>query len=315
MLCLSLVGSANVHAQVVSDPTFNTTVERPTYVHEHPRVVIDEAHFNYHTASGRYRPLAMLLKSDGYEVSAGTAKFNRDSLRDTKVLIVANARGGAEGSASVGGPAFTDAECKAVRDWVHAGGALLLVADHSPFGSAAANLATKFGVVMGKGHVFDLVNSDMDPTILVFSDENGLLGRHGITHGRSEAENVKRIVTFEGQSLSVPPGATILMKLGSTAYESNSRDNLQLAQRAAQRSSTPRAAIDHARSVADAAQGLAMEFGRGRLVITGEAAMFSAQVIHQGSEPDFRFGMNGPGNDDRQFALNTLRWLSRATGY
>ena len=26
--------------------------------------------------------------------------------------------------------------------------------------------------------------------------------------------------------------------------------------------------------------------------------------------PDFRFGMNAPGNDDKQFVLNTLHWLS-----
>jgi hypothetical protein len=58
-----------------------------------------------------------------------------------------------------------------------------------------------------------------------------------------------------------------------------------------------------------------MEFGRGRLVITGEAAMFSAQVMHRGWRPDFKFGMNAPGNDDRQFALNALHWLSRATDH
>jgi hypothetical protein len=315
MLYLALAGSANLHAQVVSDPAFDTTVARPAYVEEHPRVVIDEAHFNYHTASDRYRPLALLLRSDGYEVSAGTAKFDRDSLRAVKVLIVANARGGAEGSASVAAPAFTGAECDAVRDWVRAGGALLLIADHAPFGSAAANLASRFGVVMGKGHVFDLTNSDTNPAILVFSNDNGLLGQHAITRGRSEMENVRRVVAFEGQSLSVPPGATILMKLGSTAYKSDSREDMRLAQSAARRSSASHMAIDHARSVTGAAQGLAMEFGHGRVVITGEAAMFSAQVIHQEPRPDFKFGMNAPGNDDRQFALNALHWLSRAAGY
>jgi hypothetical protein len=103
------------------------------------------------------------------------------------------------------------------------------------------------------------------------------------------------------------------MKLGSTAYESGSRQEMLLAQSAAQKNPAPRAAIDNARSVADAAQGLAMEVGRGRLVITGEAAMFSAQVLHQRGRSDFKFGMNAPGNDDRQFALNTLHWLSRAT--
>ena len=43
----------------------------------------------------------------------------------------------------------------AIRDWVRAGGALLLIADHAPFGSAAASLASRFGVSMGKGWTFD----------------------------------------------------------------------------------------------------------------------------------------------------------------
>jgi hypothetical protein len=46
----------------------------------------------------------------------------------------------------------------------------------------------------------------------------------------------------------------------------------------------------------------------------GEAGMFSAQIALQpeGSGADFKFGMNTPGNDDRQFALNVLHWLSSA---
>jgi hypothetical protein len=56
-----------------------------------------------------------------------------------------------------------------------------------------------------------------------------------------------------------------------------------------------------------------MKFGRGRVVILGEAAMFSAQVIRStqaGQTRESRMGMNVPGNDDKQFALNVLRWLS-----
>jgi hypothetical protein len=47
-------------------------------------------------------------------------------------------------------------------------------------------------------------------------------------------------------------------------------------------------------------------------VITGEATMFSAQVVKMPGQPDFKAGMNLPGNDDRQFALNVLHWLSKA---
>jgi hypothetical protein len=66
----------------------------------------------------------------------------------------------------------------------------------------------------------------------------------------------------------------------------------------------------HSRSDAGRAQGVALVFGRGRLVVVGEAALFSAQVLKVQGKPDLRFGMNAPGNDDKQFVLNTLHWLS-----
>src|SRR5262249_60390550 len=81
-------------------------------------------------------------------------------------------------------PAFTDAECDAVREWVRGGGALLLIADHAPFGTTAANLGKRFGVDMGKGFAYDRANSAGGPTILVFSRENGLLGGHPVVPGR-----------------------------------------------------------------------------------------------------------------------------------
>ena len=56
-----------------------------------------------------------------------------------------------------------------------------------------------------------------------------------------------------------------------------------------------------------------MAFGKGKVVVFGEAALFSAQVI---TLPDgdrqrvMKIGMNVLGNDDRQLALNVLHWLS-----
>jgi hypothetical protein len=64
-------------------------------------------------------------------------------------------------------------------------------------------------------------------------------------------------------------------------------------------------------SAAGRAQGLAMPFGAGRVVILGEAAMFSAQVVRIPGRDPMYMGMNVPGHDDQQFALNVLHWLSR----
>ena len=57
------------------------------------------------------------------------------------------------------------------------------------------------------------------------------------------------------------------------------------------------------------AQGLAFQVGKGRVVVLGEAAMLSAQLAGRARAP---MGMNVPGSDDRQLALNVVRWLGGA---
>src|SRR5262249_39612709 len=46
-----------------ADPDFKTKVDRPAYAGgpRHPRILFDEAHHNFHTASGRYKPFAELM--------------------------------------------------------------------------------------------------------------------------------------------------------------------------------------------------------------------------------------------------------------
>ena len=138
------VASAAAFAQVEVDPDFDATVKVKTYgAKEHPLIVIDEAHNNLHTSEGLYKPLATLLTNDGYTVEAGKEKFQPQTLRAMRVLIVANARG--EGATEESSPsAFTDAECDIVREWVSGGGSLLLIADHAPFGTAANDLSKRF---------------------------------------------------------------------------------------------------------------------------------------------------------------------------
>jgi hypothetical protein len=155
---------------------------------------------------------------------------------------------------------------------------LLLIADHTPFGSAAEGLASSFGIALGKGFAFDLSNSDTGPTQLVFSKENGLLGNHVILRGRDMTEEIRKVVSFTGESMSIPGGASVLLKLSPTAHESPTRSELQLALGRADGPSKESIAA-HARPVINGAQGLAMNVGKGRLVVFGEAAMFSAQVV------------------------------------
>ena len=286
-VCILLAAGAYWYDRVGqrADPNFDTAVAHPAYTDTGPLVVFDQAHRNFHTASGRYLPFAQLLRHDGYRVDSNTSPFSAESLRRARVLIVANALG-EDGHETHS--AFTAGEIDALATWVDSGGSLLLIADHSPFGAAARDLAKRLGVTMYLRFARDDANNDGDNERLVFSRANHLLADDPITDGRSSAERVNRVVTFTGQSLVGPTGSTALLRLSPGAYDWESR-------------TVRYPAGGHA-------QGLSFTLGRGRVVVFGEAALFSAQVDALG----IKMGMNKPGNDDRQLALNVVHWLSRA---
>jgi hypothetical protein len=126
------------------------------------------------------------------------------------------------------------------------------------------------------------------------------LGEHPIVHGRNASEQVRKVLAFTGQSLTVPEHAAVLLKLGGQATESfDPEDQRKVAQ-----------GIPAGTRLEGRAQGIAMPFGKGRVAVFGEAAMFSAQVATLDGQ-SFKVGMNVPGTDDRQFALNVLHWLAR----
>lgn len=275
-----------------ADPTFDARVSRPAYssAERHPRVLFDEAHRNFHTATGRYKPFAELITSDGYEVTPNREAFSRAVLEKGDILVIANAtmpdRTGTSGEPS---DAFTVAECAAVYDWVRDGGSLLLITDHPPFSLAAEGLAKRFGVAIGRGVASDPAHSKGGVAELVFTREDHLLGEHPITQGRDESERIQRVQTFAGTSLKGPEDSVALLKLSDTASERVPRGD-----------GSPV-------SLAGRAQGLAFTFGQGRVVMLGEAAELSAQIVGVEGE---KFGMNVPGLDNRQLALNIMHWLS-----
>jgi hypothetical protein len=310
VLLLSFAFAAIGAGQQIVDPDFKPAVANPAYRAKGPVVGIDEAHANFHTAGGQYKPFADLLGLDGYQVKPATRKFDKNAFTGIDVLVIANALSDKATRENPGLPAFTDAECDAVRDWVWSGGSLLLISDHSPFGSAAEELGKRFGVVMGKGWAYDRTATGVT-TQLVFSRENGLLGSHPIIKGRNSAEAVKLVRSFTGQSLSVPAGAVALLKLSPTTREAPTNADVDAEQNEIR---TQGAVGSHSRSTTGQSQGLAMTFGKGRVVVLGEAGMFSAQIatLTNGDQKfDMKFGMNVDGTDDRQFALNVVHWLSK----
>lgn len=279
------------------DRSFDSRVSNPAYTDRHPRVLFDEAHHNSHSLSGGYRAFGELLRSDGYMVERNREKLTPGVLSKADVLVIVNPAGGSnpklfgfnlvplrKGRREA--PAFTREEIAAVQGWVSRGGALLLIADHYPFGSASAGLARAFGITMRGGYAEVPAAFAMgDPSNIRFTRANGLLAESSITNGQRDREQVHEVISFTGQSFDAPR-ATPLLRLpsGSAEYVPPPPN--------------------FTKTVAGALQGAAIQVGRGRIVVLGEAAMFTAQV-----DDGRKFGMNvAAGN--RQFALNVMHWLS-----
>jgi len=268
-----------------TDPNFDTSIAHPAYTTKHPTVLFDEAHNNFHTASGRYKVFADLITNDGVRVTPNSDSLTPELLGKYDVFITANAPAKSQTAPS----AFTAAECDAVENWVKNGGALLLITDHEPYGSGSEELGKRFGVNMSLMVSSDPKNETKDGALL-FSREKNQLCDHPIMNGRDPSERINRILTFTGQSLQGPPDSVQLLKFSDTATDSGfGKDRKKV-------------------SAAGRAQGIAFKFGRGRVVVMGEAGDLSAQIY--GSDPVGKMGMNVPGCDNRQFALNIIHWLT-----
>src|SRR4026209_2026157 len=98
-------------AQQMADPEFDTSVVNPAYKKDGPRVMFDEAHHNFHTTDGRYKPFVDLLMNDGYQVIRNRKPFTKQSLDSFKELVIANALGAEEmDDEGADQTAFTDEE-------------------------------------------------------------------------------------------------------------------------------------------------------------------------------------------------------------
>lgn len=282
-----------------ADYGWDPSITQPAFKTVHPRVLFDEGHHNASQAgfTGRYWPFARLLRADGYDVDRGDGSFTPAYLDGAQILVIANASGAPKPQLfginlpiatekRRSDPAFTKAEVEAVRAWVERGGSLLFIADHAPFGEAASGLAEALGVIMHKGFV-EVPGESSDP--LLFSVVNGRLGKHPITIGAGHGDAVSRVMTYTGQSLDGPQHATVLLRLPDTAVEAVPGDGNALSEQRAGR-----------------AQGLAFTLGSGRVVVLGEGGMVTAQVNRR-----VPYGLNSTDNDNRQFVLNVMHWLSR----
>ena len=276
-------------AQQVADTLYSPAISNPAYTQAGGSVILlDEVHHNFHTASGRFKAFANVLRKDGYVVNGSTDEFSNKQLEKAKILVIANALHSSNTQKwTLPTPsAFTDAEIEVVNKWVSNGGSLFLIADHMPFPGAAEKLAASFGFKFYNG--FAMKKSGKD----IFSPGKGLM-ENTITQGRNEKEKITSLQTFTGQAFEIPEGAQPVVVLHSS-YQ------VKMPQTAWEfKKDTPAIAGDKL------VQGAYMKFGKGRVVVFGEAAMFTAQL--QGKN---KMGMNTKSaSQNAQFLLNTIHWL------
>lgn len=291
LVLTALLAATPAAAQQEADPDADLRVTAPAYqANAGPRLVIDGAHHNFHTADGRYAPFAELMRNDGFRVAGATAPFTDAALANIDVLVISNALAAqdVEEWVAPNPSAFTAEEIAAVRRFVERGGALLLIADHMPMAGAAQELAATFGIAFDNG--FALNNADEDD---IFTRENGGLADDPLLAG------ITRLRSFTGSSFTISaPGVRPLMRL-------DARYSVLLPQTAWEfDDNTPRLSGE------GRLQGAMLEIGRGRVAVFGEAAMFTAQVAGPDRTP---IGLRAPGAEqNKRFILNIVRWLARA---
>jgi uncharacterized protein (DUF2249 family) len=174
---------------------------------------------------------------------------------------------------------------------VHNGGRLFLIADHMPLAGASTQLASAFGFEFTNGFAFDTLRQG--PAF--FNLEDQTLHSNVLTRGRNPKESVSQIVTFTGQAFKSPEGSQPVLTfsehfiniLPDTAWVFTDK--------------TPRIPASGWH------QGAFMPYGKGKIVVFGEAAMFSAQIAGPQKR---KMGMNHPeAPQNYQLLLNIIHWL------
>jgi hypothetical protein len=300
------------------DTSFRHAVQSPAYDRDAgPVVCIDESHANRHTISGTYIPFATLVRDDGYRVQGFSVPWSATALQGCAVLVVANAVApvNARDRALPHPRAFSKPELDTLVAWLGAGGSLLLIADHAPWPGAVADLGLVLGVEMldafaapgDSGAVIALFGTPAvsDSAWRQYASDRGLpfrliagavtspgtLGSHPILQGRTASERIRWVVTFTGHAFYPSSRIHPLLVFGPRAIASLDR---------------PDAATF---PIGGWLQAGALELGRGRAVVLGEASMCTAQV---GGPRRIRTGINIPeAPDNAQFCLNVVRWLTK----
>ena len=233
-----------------------------------PTILLDRAHVNFHQVTpesrrnpGRFWGFAKLLGRDGYVVRDSLVPFDLLPTTSARIIVVANPR------PLAGSEAVSPADAAALVAWVGQGGSLLLSIDHSPFDQTAALLAA-----------LGLVGADRDAGEQTFTRAIGSLnGAAAIANGGGPDEVVDEVTTFTGTAFSI---------LASPPPQAQYEPILTFPP-------------DAPAALRGLLQGVAIQFGAGRVYVSGESGGLTAQN---------RFGMQFT-PDNEQFVRNVIHWL------
>lgn len=287
-----LIFSPIVESQQVPDTTFIPNVTSTAFEKgEGPTICIDSAHNNLHRIDGGFAPFARLMRADGFRLKdKGAIINNKKVLSDCAIYVIVNPLHESNlGNWRLPNPsAFSEVEISEIEGWVKEGGRLFLIADHMPFAGAADELANLFGFNFSNGFA-RLQKSDNQPDI--FSKDNGRLMESEITEG------IESVTSFTGSAFTYPEEAQVIMKFKEEDISLEPEIAWQFSD------STKTIGLDNY------AQGAVVNYGKGKLAVFGEAAMFTAQKISN-QNGTFRVGFNSrlaPNNS--QFISNLIHWL------
>jgi hypothetical protein len=282
-------------AQQVPDTAYTFTNPHPAWhLGAGPGIFIDAAHNNFHTKDGGFFAFNKLLEQDGYQMNGLNKTIsNKDVLKDCKILVIANPLNDSNVDNWVlpTPSAFTKDEISIIASWVENGGSLLLIADHMPFAGAAYELGKVFGFEFLNGFAFT-GKGNWPPS--VFTIKDGTLLDSPINNGNNDTEKIESVATFTGSAFKAPAGAIPVLGFLETHF------SLQPDTAWSFNDNTPKVNLE------GYSQGALMKYGKGKVAVFGEAAMFTAQLANGG----FKVGINSEqAPQNAQFTLNLIHWL------
>lgn len=301
--CLLAVSCVSAHAQWSgqrADTDFAFANATPAYPAGKGPVIVFSSENSEFVQHDLHLALDRLAQGDGFRTRVAEGRLTPDLLEGAGLLVLINPYVPEFRDRPAMDPpsAYSDEEINAVVDWVKGGGALLILADHAPFGGGSSSLAAAFGFTFLNGHVADAAQAENDyvHVEIDFTPDNGLNTTHAITDGGTGRPAIGLFHAFGGQAFIPADDAVTLLRIpqGWTAiFSYRIRQELR---------SAPR--ID----AGGMAQGAVLEYGKGRVAVFGETGGFNAQVRTDAQ----KVGFNTPeGKQNPEFILSVLRWLAR----